>query len=409
MTFISTNADSFGRQNQSPSSPHFLSGYPQVTGNYPLSSSGDSSGYHSEVSSCLSIPGQHNVWYPSQYSGNRKPAGMRLSRCYSDWTISSLRVPYFHDSYFPPPGEFFPEEGSLGFHHPTRPCMLSNHDGPPPGRNKPVAIHSSRTQVELMSTPEEPEKDSPQLRPNSRQKNLDDLCLLVESTHKITSAYSTFTVKVASLLLQNNTDVNTILLWLSCKLSMNGPGCLSIPQNSPIFQAKSVHEVFKELQGFTSWLDYTLTASLAEELGGEEAGSKLVVEYEEKLKPHLEERVAIFHPDYHNTPPVGFQEIKVKLDWDLVKTSYNRVVRFRITLSRILCAQPSSFILKGLREGCVLLTWLVPEYLCPSMLESAKINQDCLGVHAVLAISILGYTIIGKVSITCLSHSLFEY
>ena len=254
-----------------------------------------------------------------------------------------------------------------------------------------------------MSTPEEPEKDSPQLRPNSRQKNLDDLCLLVESTHKITSAYSTFTVRVASLLLKNNIDVNTILLWLSCKLSMNGPGCLSIPQNSPIFQAKSVHEAFQELQSFTSWLDYRLTASLAEELGGEE-GNMLVAEYEVKLKPHLEERVAIFHPDYHNTPPVGFQEVKVKLDWDLVKTSYDRVVRFRITLSRILCAQPSSFILKGLREGCVLLTWIVPEYLCPSMLESARINQDFLAVHAVLAISILGYTIIGKVSIIC--HSL---
>lgn len=376
-------------------------GYPQVHGaTSQLSKSGESSGYHSAMSSCVSIPGQHiGLWYPPPYPGNQRSTGVRLSRCYSDWTISTQTVPYqSYDNSYLSSGQFFPNESIFGSCHHTMPQELPTNEAQP-CHNKPAhSTHSSsRTclvRSELTSTPEEPEKDSSvSLRLNSRQKNIDDLCSLVESTQKITSAYSTFTVKVANLLLQ--TDVNTILLWLSCKLSMNSSGCLSIPQNSPIFQAKSVHEVFRELQSFTSWFDYTLTASLAEELGGEE-GKKLVYEYEEKLKPHLEKRVAIFHPDYHSTP-VGFKELKVKLDWDLVKTSYNKVIQFRFTLSRILDTQPSSFILKGLREGCILLTWLVPEHLCQGMVESAKSNQDWMKVHAVLAISIMGYTITGQV------------
>ena len=392
-----SSADIHGTHSSPP--PQLYTGRHHGPTNYP-SSCGDSTGYHSAMSSCLSIPGQHSCCnlYPPSSSPNR--SGVRLSRCYSDWTISStLKAPYdsFHGNHFSSTAHLFDDEEKQDSKLLPSVQISPHHDSTSPGGqlckctngNREMAAHCKASRPWLLHG-EATEKDSPrQTKFDSSQKSIDELYHLVEATQQITSAYSTFTVKVANLLSQ--CSVSSILLWLSCKLSMNAPGCLSIPQTAPVFQAKSVHEVFKEIQSYTSWLDYTLTAALAEELGGEE-GKKLVSEYEAKLKPHLEKRVAVFQPDYLTTP-YGFKELQVKLDWELAKTDYERVIRFRITLSRLLCTQPSCFILKGLREGCVLLTWLVPEHLCPAMVDSAKANFDLLASQAILAITVMGYTV----------------
>lgn len=361
------------------------------------------------MSSCLSIPGQHSCCLLYPQSSSPSQSRVRLSRCYSDWTIStSLKAPYdscFHENHFSSTAQLFVDEEKQDSQlHPS--VQVAPHydnssaAGQSTSSSKQMTGHSKAVKSWFLHG-EVTEKDSPrQAKLDSTQKSIDDLYHLVEATQQITSAYSTFTVKVADLLA--HCSVSSVLLWLSCKLSMNAPGCLSIPRTAPVFQAKSIHEVFKELQSYTSWLDYTLTAALAEELGGEE-GKKLVSEYEDKLKPHLEKRVAVFQPDYLTTP-YGFKELQVKLDWEMAKTDYERVIRFRITLSRLLHTQPSCFILKGLREGCVLLTWLVPEHLCPAMVDAAKANFNHLAAQAILAISVMGYTVTVQVG-DCLKKS----
>lgn len=354
------------------------------------------------MSSCISIPGQP-YYYPYGHATNTPHrSAHRLSRCYSDWTISAGAQEFPSRDQFYSPGFLYPEQTRLNFeaispedggvHH----IKVRRNSHGNPSRNSPEYLIPITRRTQLLFSSQGVEKDSPRHQvADANLKSVDNMCRLIESTNKITSAYSTFTVQVANIL--SHCHIDAILLWLSCKLSVNAPGYLSIPQTSPIFKAKNIHEVFQELQGFTSWLDYTVTAAMAEELGGEE-GAQCVRDYEEKLKPHLEERVAVFHPNYQTTPH-GFKEVKVKMNWDLDKTDYGQVVRFRITLGRLLHTQPSCFILKGVAEGCVLLTWIVPEQLCPDLHRAAQVNKESLIAEEVMSVTISGdITIKGMVS-----------
>ena len=98
--------------------------------------------------------------------------------------------------------------------------------------------------------------------------------------------------------------------------------------------------------------NYSNVAFLVKAFGGKE-GTKLITEYERKLKP-------IFEKGMKSVKVPGktkqFQmKINVNQQW-----KEQEAVEFRNTLAKLFKRQPQEFLLKYVRNGCIELTFLIP-------------------------------------------------
>lgn len=99
-----------------------------------------------------------------------------------------------------------------------------------------------------------------------------------------------------------------------------------------------------------SWYNFETTSFLAEILGGND-GKKLVESYEAKLKVHLKRRGKV---------------VRVKTSKFVVKVNrkeqftHEEVDQLTITVLRLLKLKQKEVVLKGVKAGCLELTYLLP-------------------------------------------------
>ena len=55
--------------------------------------------------------------------------------------------------------------------------------------------------------------------------------------------------------------------------------------------------------------------------------------------------------------PPAYDQLVVKVDWD----HESKTAIFQAELSSLLNLEPEVFILKSIEEGCILVTWVVPQ------------------------------------------------
>jgi len=124
----------------------------------------------------------------------------------------------------------------------------------------------------------------------------------------------------------------------------------SVP--SDVRLASNLHSFMQALSATQSPYNYSNVAFLVKAFGGKE-GTRLITEYERKLKPIIEK---------------GMKSVKVpgKTKQFQVKINVNQqwkeqeAVEFRNTLAKLFKRQPQEFFLKSIMDGCIELIFLIP-------------------------------------------------
>lgn len=199
---------------------------------------------------------------------------------------------------------------------------------------------------------------------------------LDEETFQLSQNYSKFCVDVAELLTKVS-NIKKVRLYLSNELSSAKPRTYKFPNQQQIFELADIYEVLQHLANHTCWFDYHLITGMCRILGGK-SGEKLANSYEKKFEKYVRIKSKTMEDS------VGKKRVEVKLAWDWNETSADQIQKFTVSFCRILKCNPKSFVLIDVQRGCVLVTWKVPEYLCPKISYYATACSDLLDLHGVI-------------------------
>ena len=152
-------------------------------------------------------------------------------------------------------------------------------------------------------------------------------------------------------------------------------------------KSSDLAELFTNLHKYSSWFNYFTIQYLATNFGGNQ-GTILMNTYEEELRSKILHRFAHQCPEFALTRelPDHYQELTVKLEHDYMLYTAHDISRLRNTMARLLKIKPSTFILKSVEEGCVLLTWAVPTSSSSSIISQVKEHAAELEGHRVLSV-----------------------
>ena len=188
--------------------------------------------------------------------------------------------------------------------------------------------------------------------------------------------YMRFLFSVGDLLEKRKVPTNDLLFaWSIITDSTLPPSCLC--------EADSVRLFFQALAlQYSKYFDYHVIADLAEKFGGKE-GIKLVKSYDNTLKDQLGPRIK-------RKFITKASKLVIKVDW---KKSPNRseqefAVSFRTTLSKLFGHRPEEYVLKSVRDGCLELTFLVPDAGIPHFKGVIGKSTDFLKQLCVMTLTV---------------------
>ena len=204
---------------------------------------------------------------------------------------------------------------------------------------------------------------------------------LDEETYELSEKYSKFCVEAANHL-SKVSSIQQVLLYLSNELSTAKPSVYNIPNQEQIYLAKDIYKVLQHLAAHTCWFDYRLITGMCKMLG-EKQGKKLAQRYERKFEEYVRKRIT--HPRQS-----GQKMVEAKLAWDYSKLSQQQLEKFTNSFCRVLKCERSSFKLVSVREGCVVATWLVPDYICPTISYYTVTRSNVLDLLGVIWVDVAG-------------------
>lgn len=199
------------------------------------------------------------------------------------------------------------------------------------------------------------------------RKNIEDLrCKIIEDSQEITATFATLALNTYRLLQEKQVPVKDISVALAFLGGSEEHIGISSRDSS---QSSDVAELFRHLHKYSSWFNYHTIKFLAVTFGGDQ-GKVLIDSYEEQMKSKMLHRFAHQCPEFALTRklPDHCKELIVKIEQDYMFYTVQDLSLLRSTMARLLELKPSTFILKSVEEGCVLLTWVVPTY-CSSIIS----------------------------------------
>lgn len=207
---------------------------------------------------------------------------------------------------------------------------------------------------------------------------------VVKATSDIRHKFARLVLDVYRLLSKLKVSVEEIrlgLLYLGCFKDKTDGNIEQYPVVSPtsdLSHTETVQSLLACLHCYSSWYNYGLIKFIATEFGGEE-GALIIDEYIKSLTLYCEKIVACQCPEFSLADglPPGYDQLIVKVDWDHLSRTAQDIAIFQAELSTLLNLEPEVFILKGVEEGCVLLTWAVPQAITTYIvMESMKCHQQ---------------------------------
>ena len=188
--------------------------------------------------------------------------------------------------------------------------------------------------------------------------------------------YAKFTTDLLILFERKRVSVNDAIFQI-VQLDM-GPltnGMREAPDNRAFLMA---------LKRTQSWYDFSVTASLAESLGGDE-GIKLVKAYETKLKINLQRRRRAFKA-------VNSKQLVIKFNDKRERFTDDKREKFETIIIRLMNSKDKKkeLVLRSIREGCVEVTYLIPLTLAPVIKNAIGAYVNELQKYRVISVSIDG-------------------
>lgn len=174
-------------------------------------------------------------------------------------------------------------------------------------------------------------------------------CEIDRDNKNLQNKYMKFLFEVRKLLEQKQVSTDDLLFaWAVINKADVIPGRLG--------QASSIQSFLQALTLLTpEYFNYSVIADLAEHFG-EEEGAVLVKSYESKLKEKLNKRIK-------TKITKRACKLVVKVEWENHRSpSQQKLVGiFRSTLSKLFGHGDEEFILKNVKEGCLEMTFLIPD------------------------------------------------
>jgi hypothetical protein len=190
-------------------------------------------------------------------------------------------------------------------------------------------------------------------------------------------------------------EVRLSLLFLGCfKQSPNNKECSVICPTSELSCVDTIQSLIGCLHEYSSWYNYGLIKFVATEFGGEE-GTAIIDGYLGNLTSYCEKIIACQCPEFclSDGLPPGYDQLVVKVDWDHMSKSVQDIAIFQAELSNLLHLEPEVFILKGVDEGCVKVTWAVPQCITTHIVMETVRQQLLLAKLNVLTVMAAGKSI----------------
>jgi hypothetical protein len=172
---------------------------------------------------------------------------------------------------------------------------------------------------------------------------------------EVLEAYTDFTFDLLSLFKKKGVSVDDAIFVVACRTKNESA------ITSEMREAKDIHAFLQAFECTQSWYDFGVTASLAVKLGGKKGG-KLVKSYESKLKQHLDERKITV-----TDSEVKTQRCVMKIDDIQEQFTQKKRIKFHNTVVRLLKLKQDDLILRGIKKGCVELTYLFQSTLAPKI------------------------------------------
>lgn len=197
-------------------------------------------------------------------------------------------------------------------------------------------------------------------------------------------------------------EIRLSLLYLGCfknKTESKSEQYSVISPASGLSHTKSVQSLIACLHQYSSWYNYGLIKFVATEFGGEE-GILIIDNYMKNLTSYCEKIVACQCPEFSlaNGLPPGYDQLIVKVDWDHLSQTAQDIAIFQAELSSLLNLEPEVFILRGIEEGCILITWAVPQAITIHIVvESMRCQQQLAKLNVLSIIAAGKYIDVKKV------------
>lgn len=185
-------------------------------------------------------------------------------------------------------------------------------------------------------------------------------------------------------------EIRLGLLYLGCFKNSTETKCQQFPiisSSGELSHTETVQSLIACLHQYSSWYNYSLIKFVATEFGGEE-GVIVMDDYVKNLTLYCEKIVAFQCPEFSlaNGLPPGYDQLLVKVDWDHISCTVQDVAIFQAELSSLLGLEPEVFILRSVAEGCVLVTWAVPQSITTHVVIESMRHQQALAKLNVLYI-----------------------
>ena len=211
---------------------------------------------------------------------------------------------------------------------------------------------------------------------NSAQQSVARYFEVNRVNQNLQKEYMQFLFKVGDLLEQKNVSTSDLLYAWSIRTDTPNPP-------STLCEASSVRSFFQALASqYSKYFDYHVIADLVEQFGKEE-GIKLVESYENSLKDQLRFRIKRKISTKAST-------LVVKVDWEKrhQQSKQDLAVSFRSTLSKLFGDSPEDYVLKSVRDGCLELTFLIPDARIPHFRGIVHKSTECMKQLHVITLTI---------------------
>lgn len=177
----------------------------------------------------------------------------------------------------------------------------------------------------------------------------------------ICEQYSSFIVNVIEILERNNTDVKKLRSLVCSYLKINSPEL-----NDKLDRSEDVSDVCCLVERyFTSFLDCKVFKHVLMKFGGD-AGRKEWEDYsvhlDEYVRKHKVEEFIKINPDLRVHHSDFTSTVTLKVDLGTLSPLKN-ILDIQVKFADILDINYSNLVLLDIKEGCVLLTFLIPEFV----------------------------------------------
>ena len=185
-------------------------------------------------------------------------------------------------------------------------------------------------------------------------------------TKAIRKSYANFVVETCDSFEKNEVSIHKLTLYLQ---SVSEP---MKARADELNAATRMETVFKIVIQACSWFDYELVKDIAKHFGDSSA-KDYVVQYEKCFKEYAEQRLpeGMKHIEIDIGTMKGAKKVVIKVDkeWkDII--SFNRIDEIRGHFASILGVRRRELFLASVRNGCIMMTFLVPEGLLRNMVQT---------------------------------------